>query len=112
MFKLLHDGRENHTRYIPPEIADFLIDLLSDDQQSLISCSAVSRTWLPDSRHYLVQKIHIHGANVTQLINLLDSPYCALSKKKPLPKGLGCVFIYRSRVERTRDRPGKLFKFV
>lgn len=88
MFKLLHDGRENHTRYIPPEIADFVIDLLSNDQQSLISCSAVSRTWLPDSRHYLVQKIHIHGANVTQLINLLDSPYCALSKKNPYLKDL------------------------
>lgn len=64
--------------YIPPEITDQIIDYLHHDVKDLASCSTVAKTWLPVSRYHLFRQVHLHGANVAQLISLLDSPHSTI----------------------------------
>ncbi|KAJ7160362.1 hypothetical protein C8R46DRAFT_1354058 [Mycena filopes] len=44
---------------IPPELTDYIIDLLWDSKSTLHSCSLVCTSWLPSTRHHLFESIVI-----------------------------------------------------
>lgn len=45
--------------YLPPELIDMVIDFLHNDRPSLLACSLVCRSWLPESRVHLFHTVHV-----------------------------------------------------
>ncbi|RPD68405.1 hypothetical protein L226DRAFT_447118, partial [Lentinus tigrinus ALCF2SS1-7] len=48
---------------VPLEVAENIIDQLSDDVRTLRSCALTCRGWLPRSRYQLMSSIGIHSAD-------------------------------------------------
>ena len=46
---------------LPQELIDIIIDHLQDDKRALATCSLVSRTWTPRTRHYLFTNFTLDG---------------------------------------------------
>jgi hypothetical protein len=57
------------SRRFPPELIDRIIDHLHEDVSTLLSCSTVSRTWLPAVRFHLVHSIFL--SNDSALLSFL-----------------------------------------
>lgn len=45
---------------LPIELTDLIVDDLQSNHQALLSCSLVSRDWLPRSRHHLFRQLRCH----------------------------------------------------
>ena len=45
------------TRYLPPEMLDYIVDILHDDPQALHNCCFVAKSWVPRTRKHLFAKI-------------------------------------------------------
>ena len=48
--------------YFPPEILDFVIDLLRDEPQALKKCSLVSESWIPRTRKHLFATVKFQSS--------------------------------------------------
>ena len=44
--------------HLPPEITDFVVDLLQDKPKTLAQCCLVSKSWVPRARKHLFRWIH------------------------------------------------------
>lgn len=49
------------TILIPPEIYDYVIDFVHDDEQTLKCCSLVSRAWIPSSQYHIFRHVRLHA---------------------------------------------------
>ncbi|KAJ6517217.1 hypothetical protein C8R47DRAFT_249975 [Mycena vitilis] len=58
--------------WMPPELADRIIDFLWDNQPDLHACSLVCRQWLPSSRHHLFGWVKVRPT--LEFLTLLQSP--------------------------------------
>ncbi|KAJ7607094.1 hypothetical protein DFH06DRAFT_1250182 [Mycena polygramma] len=58
--------------WMPPELADRIIDFLWDSQPDLHACSLVCRQWLPSSRHHLFGWVTVRPT--LEFLTLLQSP--------------------------------------
>ncbi|KAJ6462329.1 hypothetical protein C8R47DRAFT_97745 [Mycena vitilis] len=58
--------------WMPPELADRIIDFLWDNQSDLHACSLVCRQWLPSSRHHLFGWVKVRPT--LEFLTLLQSP--------------------------------------
>jgi len=59
---------------LPPELTDHIIDFLHDDRKTLLSCSLVSKIWLPSSRYHLFGSLDIYSKErQDSLIRLLKN---------------------------------------
>ncbi|KAJ6517210.1 hypothetical protein C8R47DRAFT_249819 [Mycena vitilis] len=58
--------------WMPPELADRIIDFLWDNQSDLHACSLVCRQWLPSSRHHLFGWVKVRPT--VEFLTLLQSP--------------------------------------
>ncbi|KAJ7616962.1 hypothetical protein DFH06DRAFT_1107616 [Mycena polygramma] len=58
--------------WMPPELADRIIDFLWDNQSDLHACSLVCRQWLPSSRHHLFDWVTVRPT--LEFLTLLQSP--------------------------------------
>ena len=47
--------------YLPPELLDYIVDLLHDDPTMLKQCCLVSKPWIPRTRKHLFAKIWLHA---------------------------------------------------
>jgi len=45
--------------YIPPEILDYIVDLLRDNQNALKDCCLVSKSWIPRTRKHLFAEVSL-----------------------------------------------------
>ena len=52
---------------LPQELVEHIIDCLSDDRQTLKTCSLVATTWLARSRHHLFNSISLNGEKARKL---------------------------------------------
>jgi len=46
--------------YLPPEILDYIVDLLQDEREALKECCLVSKSWIPRTRKHLFAYIGFH----------------------------------------------------
>jgi hypothetical protein len=46
--------------YLPPEILDWIVDLLHDEPEALKRCCLVSKSWVPRTRIHLFEEIIFH----------------------------------------------------
>lgn len=60
--------------YVPIEIVEVIIDHLHNDKETLKACSLVSRRWVFSARYHLVYPIKLHHKNITDFLDLLQSP--------------------------------------
>lgn len=51
-----------HSKLLPPELRDLVIDMLADDELSLRACSLVHSSWLARARHHLFHRVCINPA--------------------------------------------------
>lgn len=49
----LRDASRSHMSVVPPEVRDYIIDVLHDDKSALRQCSLVCRGWIPSSSYHL-----------------------------------------------------------
>jgi hypothetical protein len=49
---------------LPPEISDYIVDLLYDDPETLKRCCLVSKPWVPRARKHLFGKIRFEFSNI------------------------------------------------
>ena len=49
--------------YLPPEILDYVVDLLHDKPETLKRCCLVSKSWVPRTRKYLFADIRFRSAS-------------------------------------------------
>lgn len=68
---------ESRSPKFPPEITDMIIHHLHKHKPTLVACSAVSRSFIPLSRHYLFREIILR--KVSALLDLLDSPFSTIT---------------------------------
>ncbi|KAK0194084.1 hypothetical protein F5146DRAFT_1134857 [Armillaria mellea] len=64
---------------IPPELIDFIIDLLHDDLSSLSTCALVSSQWLARSRFNGFATVHLWPWRVSRFFHLLEAPECTFA---------------------------------
>ena len=60
--------------YVPIEIVEVIIDHLHNDKEALKACSLVSRRWVFSARYHLVYPIKLHHKNISDFLDLLQSP--------------------------------------
>ena len=48
--------------HLPPEILDYTLDFLYDDQDTLKQCCLASKSWLPRTRRHLFSKVTFRSA--------------------------------------------------
>ncbi|KIJ96975.1 hypothetical protein K443DRAFT_681875 [Laccaria amethystina LaAM-08-1] len=80
--------------YVPIEIVEVIIDHLHNDNEALKACSLVSRRWVFSSRYHLVYPIKLHHKNITDFLDLLQSP---CSKIAPSIRDLSFISIVQER---------------
>ena len=51
-----------HRSYLPPEILDYIIDLLYDERKTLKECCLVSKSWVPRTRKHLFAEVEFQSA--------------------------------------------------
>ena len=51
-----------HRSYLPPEILDYIIDLLDDGLETLGECCLVSKSWVPRTRKHLFAEVWFQSA--------------------------------------------------
>ena len=51
---------------LPPEIFDYIVDLLYDNQEALRECCLVSRSWIPRTRKHLFANVTFSTPNILQ----------------------------------------------
>ncbi len=61
---------------IPPELIDFIIDLLHDDLSSLSTCALVCSQWLARSRFNGFATVQLWPWRASQFFHLLEAPEC------------------------------------
>ncbi|KAK0446142.1 hypothetical protein EV421DRAFT_1792681 [Armillaria borealis] len=64
---------------IPPELIDFIIDLLHDDLSSLSTCALVCSQWLARSRFNGFATVQLWPWRASQFFHLLDAPECTFA---------------------------------
>ena len=67
--------------HLPPEILDYIVDLLQDEREALKECCLVSRSWVSRARKHLFANIKFHCAADIELWkktfpNRSNSPAC------------------------------------
>ena len=53
--------------HLPPEILDYILDLLQDDQETLRKCSLVAKPWVSRTRKHLFAKIEFRSPVTLEL---------------------------------------------
>jgi F-box-like len=66
---------------LPPELVDRIIDYLHSDKPALAACALVCRTWVPASRFYFWETLHITPDTISTLLKLLNSPTCTITEQ-------------------------------
>ena len=56
-----------HRSYLPPEILDYIIDLLYDEVETLGECCLVSKSWVPRTRKHLFAEVAFQAAAELEL---------------------------------------------
>ena len=56
-----------HRSHLPPEILDYIIDLLDDELETLEECCLVSKSWVPRTRKHLFAEVEFHSATDLEL---------------------------------------------
>ncbi|KAK0500141.1 hypothetical protein EDD18DRAFT_816188 [Armillaria luteobubalina] len=64
---------------IPPELIDFIIDLLHDDLSSLSTCALVSSQWLARSRFNGFATVQLWPWRASEFYHLLKAPECTFA---------------------------------
>lgn len=80
--------------YVPIEIVEVIIDYLHNDKEALKACSLVSRRWVFSARYHLVYPIKLHHKNISDFLDLLQSP---CSKIAPSIRDLSFLSIVEER---------------
>ena len=73
-------ARSATTARLPPELIDNVIDLLSDDNETLATCALVCKSWVPASRYHLASpfsEITLSPWGDEQ--SMLSSPACTIA---------------------------------
>jgi len=52
--------------FLPPEILDYIVDLLHDNPEVLRECCLTSTSWIPRTRKHLFARIKFHTPNILQ----------------------------------------------
>ncbi|EEB94706.1 hypothetical protein MPER_06437 [Moniliophthora perniciosa FA553] len=67
--------------YVPPELAERIIDYLQDDKPSLIAASLISRNWTPRCRRYYLDDLQLPKPHypLRHFIELCTHPLSTIS---------------------------------
>jgi len=65
--------------HIPSELIDEIIDRINADIYSLMTCSTVSKAWLPRSRHHIFGRLCLQPSTSAKFFELVDSPLSTIA---------------------------------
>ena len=74
-FVQLHQSHHMPNPHLPPEISDFITDLLHDEPQTLRQCCLVSKSWVPRTRKHLFRQVRLDcSAHVDEWMKTFPDP--------------------------------------